>query len=369
MKSIKIKIIFLTKYPETGASSRYRVYQYLPYFHRFEFKTQSLYTEYSFQLIYQKGQAFKKLVCSIKDYFLRTWFILTNLDTDVVYMQREIFAFGPLWAERLYRFLGIKLVFDLDDALFINNYNPNNPIKLNKANRVKKIIKYSDLVIAGNTWIRDKCKSLGAKNAVHIDVAETILFESFSRPKNQPMKALWLGSPTTSIYLSLIEKPLKKFQETIGLEINIVGGDPNTTYSFKYQCIPWSKTTETKYLLLSDVGLMPLPDNEWSKGKCGGKTRTYMASGLIPLVSNIGYNKYLIQNEVSGFLCDEENDWFRSLDKINNNVSLFQEIKTRNFQTVKKNFNKVKIALLIEAQLINLVSNSKIKKKDHNVLL
>lgn len=357
MKSKIIKVIFLTKYPETGASSRYRVYQYLPHFKKFDFKTQSLYTNYSFQLIYQKGRVLKKAILSLKDYISRTWFILKNLDTDVVYMQREIFTFGPLWAEHLYRSLGIKLVFDLDDALFINNYNQNNPIKLNKAKRVKKIIKYSDLVIAGNIWIRDECKNIGAKNAVHIDVAETVLFENLSRPKKQPMKALWLGSPTTSKYLTLIQKPLKKFQETIGLEINIVGGDPNTTYSFKSHCIPWSKTTEIKYLLLSDIGLMPLPNNDWSKGKCGGKARTYMASGLIPLVSNIGYNKYLIQNEVSGFLCDDENDWFRFLDKINNNTNLFQEIRTRNFQTVKKNFNKEKIALLIEAQLISLVSN------------
>lgn len=356
----KLKIIFLTKYPETGASSRYRVYQYLHHFQKFGFKTQSLYTNYSFQLIYQKGCILKKAILSLKDYLFRTWFILTNLDTDVVYMQREIFAFGPLWAEHLYRFLEIKLVFDLDDALFINNYNQNNSIKLNKAKRVKKIIKFSDLVIAGNAWIRDECEKIGAKNAVHIDVAETVLFENSSRPQNQPMKALWLGSPTTSKYLSLIEKPLKKFQETFGLEINIVGGDPNITYSFKYQCIPWSKIIETKYLMLSDIGLMPLPNNDWSKGKCGGKARTYMASGLIPLVSNIGYNKYLIQNEVSGFLCDDDNDWFKYLEKINSSVSLLKEIRLRNFQIVKKNFNQERIALLIEAQIINLIPESNI---------
>ena len=357
MKSIKIKIIFLTKYPETGASSRYRVYQYLPYFQRFEFKTQSLYAEYSFQLIYQKGQAFKKLVCSIKDYFFRTWFILKNLDTDVVYMQREIFAFGPLWAEYLYRFLGIKLIFDLDDALFINKKNKNNPFNWDKAFRVIKIIKYSDLVIAGNTWIRDKCKGLGAKKAIHIDVAETSLFEGLSRPKNQPMKALWLGSPTTSKYLSLIEKPLKKFQQIFGLEINIVGGDPNTTYSFKSQYIPWSKTTEMKYLLLSDVGLMPLPDNEWSKGKCGGKARTYMASGLVPVVSNIGYNKSLIQNGSTGFLCDNEDDWFRYLKLLNNNFKLQNNIRRLNFSYIKTQFDKCKIANQLESVIIELSLN------------
>ena len=334
----KLKIIFLTKYPETGASSRYRVYQYLPHFQKFDFKTQSLYTNYSFQLIYQNGHVLKKTILTLKDYLSRTWFILKNLDTDVVYMQREIFAFGPLWAEHIYRLLGIKLIFDLDDALFINKKNKNNPFKLDKASRVIKIIRHSDLVIAGNTWIRDECKKIGAKNAVHIDVAESVLFENLSRPKNQPMKALWLGSPTTSKYLTLIEKPLKKIQETIGLEINIVGGGANSTYSFKSQCIPWSKTTETKYLMLSDIGLMPLPENDWSKGKCGGKARTYMASGVIPIVSDIGYNKDLIKHGKSGFLCNENQDWYNYIKLLNGNSELQNQIRDLNYSTVKIKF-------------------------------
>ena len=353
----KTKVIFFTKYPEIGASSRYRVYQYLPCFNALDFKSQSLLSETSFKLMYCRGKILKKIIYSLIDYASRALFIFRNLDAEVIYMQRELFAFGPLWGERMYNWLGKKLIFDLDDALFINQINKNHSLKWDKAARVKNIIKRSDLVVAGNSWIRDECLKLGAKNAVHIDVAENVQFDSVIRNKNQPMKVLWLGSPTTSKYLKLIEKPLKKIQDEIGLEINIVGGNPNEIFDFVSNCFPWSKETEAHYLQISDVGLMPLPMDDWSKGKCGGKARTYMASGLIPIVSNIGYNQDLINHNITGFLCNDSTDWFNHLNFINNNLELQDTMRKLNFDYVKLEFDKNKIANQIEKEIKKLLLN------------
>lgn len=350
----KHKVLFLTKYPEKGASSRYRVYQYLSHFESFECKSQSLLSERSFGLMYSKGSTLKKVFYSLKDYILRAFFILTNLNADVVYMQREIFAFGPLWAESLLKFLGKKLILDLDDALFINLNNKNHSLKWDKASRVKKIIKKTDLVIAGNSWIRDECSKLGAKKSIHVDVAEVIRFKEVKREKSSVVRALWLGSPTTSKYLRLIEEPLKRVQDENGLEINIVGGDPNILYQFKSKCIDWSKENEDYYLKNSDIGLMPLPMVDWSKGKCGGKARTYMASGLIPVVSNIGYNQDLIEDNVRGFLCNDSSDWYKYLTLLVKNSEMHETIRRLNFEYVQKHFAKDKIAALIEREIINL---------------
>jgi glycosyltransferase involved in cell wall biosynthesis len=355
LETKKTKVIFLTKYPEAGASSRYRVYQYLPYFKVFDFKSQALLSETSFKLMYRKGEVLKKVFFSLKDYIVRTLFIFINLDADVIYMQRELFAFGPLWAERMFKLLGKKLILDLDDALFINRINKNHPLKWDKASRVKNIIKRSDLVVAGNSWIRDECLKLGSKKAVHIDVAEVVRFNTLKRVKNLPMKVLWLGSPTTSKYLKLIEKPLRKIQDKVGLEINIVGGDPNEVYDFKSNCFSWSIETEAHYLQISDIGLMPLPMDNWSKGKCGGKARTYMASGLIPVVSNIGYNQDLIKHKRSGLLCNDLTDWFNCLLLLNDNFELQDTIRKLNFDYVKSSFDKNKIAKQIEKEIIKIV--------------
>lgn len=348
----KRKVIFLTKYPPKGASSRYRVYQYLPYFRNFYFKTQALQSDQSFELMHTGGSIIKKVVYALKDYVNRTLFILTNLDADVIYMQREIFAFGPLWAERMFKFLGKKLILDLDDALFINKKNKNNPLKLDKASRVKGIIRRSDLVVAGNSWIRDECLKLGAKSAVHIDVAEEVRFEGGARVINKPLKALWLGSPTTSKYLKLIEKSLKEVQDKMGLEVNIVGGDLNEVYEFSASCYVWSKETESHFLQISDIGLMPLPMESWSKGKCGGKARTYMASGLIPVVSNIGYNQDLIKHGVRGFLCNDSKDWINCLNLLCTNVELQHTIRELNFDYVRLNFKQSRIVKQLELAIL-----------------
>lgn len=348
------KVIFLTKYPEKGASSRYRVYQYLPFFKNINFKTQALQSDTSFKLMYSKGNFFKKVMYTLKDYLFRTFFIFKNLDADVIYMQREIFAFGPLWAEILFKTLDKKIILDLDDALFINKNNQNNPLRWDKASRVKRIISRVDLVIAGNKWIRDECIKFGAKSAIHIDVAETIQFENIQKKLNNPLKAIWLGSPTTSKYLFLIEKSLKRIQDEIGLEINIVGGNPNEKFAFKSCCFEWSRENENKYLSISDIGLMPLPNENWSKGKCGGKARTYMASGVIPVVSNIGYNKDLIKHKITGFLCSSSFDWEEALKLLNENYTLHKQIVELNYKLVKTNFDKQKISKILENSILNL---------------
>ena len=206
----------------------------------------------------------------------------------------------------------------------------------------------------GNSWIKDECIKLGAKNAIHIDVAERVQFENLKRKTNKPLKAIWLGSPTTSKYLSFIEQPLKKIQDDIGLDIYMVGANPKENFAFRFKCITWSLENEKKYLSASDIGLMPLPENDWSKGKCGGKARTYMASGVIPIVSDIGYNKDLIKHGKSGFLCNESQDWYNYIKLLNGNSELQNQIRDLNYSTVKSNFDKRKIAKIIENAILNV---------------
>lgn len=338
MKKQLPKVIFLTKYPPKGASSRYRVYQYLPYFNRFRYVAQSLLSDASYRLLYQKGMLLSKVWQGVKDYMRRAVFLWKHKDADVVYMQRELFAFGTLWAEHWFKKRGKKIILDLDDALFINKKNHNNPFRFDKASRVKKIIALVDVVIAGNRWIKEECIALGAKRVVHIDVAEAIRFENIQRAPSFELKALWLGSPTTSKYLYYIEEVLYKFQQQYGLEITIVGGDPTQQFKFKATTLPWTKENEERYLSTASIGLMPLPMEKWSKGKCGGKARTYMASGLIPLVSNIGYNKELIVHSENGFLCSNEQDWFTYLERLHHHRYLQERIRATNYASVKEKF-------------------------------
>ena len=147
---------------------------------------------------------------------------------------------------------------------------------------------------------------------------------------------------------------MKKIQDEIGLEINIVGGNPNEKFAFKSKCLKWSLENENKFLSISDIGLMPLPMENWSKGKCGGKARTYMASGVIPVVSNIGYNKDLIKHRVTGFLCSDSNDWEQAFKLLSENQKIHKQIIDLNYKLVKTKFEKTKIAKILENSILNL---------------
>lgn len=358
MSDKKIKVLFLTKYPVAGASSRYRVYQYLPYFEHLEFKTQSLLSEKAFELLYKRGGTIQKIAVSISDYIRRLLFLFRNLDAKVIYMQRELFAYGPIWVEQLLKLFGKKLIFDMDDALFINKQNKSTPFQWNKAARVKQIIRITDLVVAGNAWIRDESIKFGAESAVHVDVAEEIQLRKTShRSSKSSLTVIWLGSPTTSKYLKLIETALLQVQQSIGLSIYIVGGDPNLDLAFKAKNIEWSSENEKHYLSISDVGLMPLPNENWSKGKCGGKARTYMASGVVPIVTNIGYNRQLIKNRERGFLCNNSEDWYDAMLELHNYPSLIEKIRQTNYGYVEKYFDRRKIATTLEKIILDQVKS------------
>ncbi|MEM1326607.1 MAG: glycosyltransferase [Bacteroidota bacterium] len=347
------KVLFLTKYPTQGASSRYRVYQYLQDFKEIEFETQSLMSQEAFDLLYRKGSTKKKIWLSLKDYWQRLRFIIAHSDADIFYMQRELFAFGPLWLEKILRRQGKKLVFDLDDALFINKQNASNPFSWDKAARVIRIMQQVDLVVAGNPWLAKQSLQLGAKQAVHIDVAEKVLFENEVREGH--LKALWLGSPTTSKYLKFIEQPLAKLQAEIDLSIEIVGGDSAHDFQFKATYKDWTPQAERLGLLTSHIGLMPLPDEDWSKGKCGGKARTYMASGVVPVVSDIGYNQLLIDHGKRGFLCKTADDWKNAILQLARNPELMTSIREEDYRYVKQHFSRTHIAQQLEKMLLDLV--------------
>lgn len=271
-------------------------------------------------------------------------------------MQRESLLWGPLWAENLYRWLNIKIIFDLDDALFINKINHNHTFKIDKAKRVKKIIKRVDLIISGNSWLRNKALELGAKRSVHIEIAETVQFKKSKNPpkKKEDVNILWLGSPTTTKYLKLIETPLMRIQKKFNSNIFLVGADENYQFLFDSEIINWSQENENKFLEKCNIGIMPLPSEEWSKGKCGGKARTYMASGIVPVVSKIGYNMDLIEEKKSGFLCEYEDDWYHKINFLFENITEIERIQKTNWKKIESQFNTLDIAKTIENQILSL---------------
>lgn len=327
-----LKVLFLTRYPMEGASSRYRVYQYVAHLEKLGVAcdVQSFMDAHMYAVSFQPGRTVSKLAMTLSATLRRLRKLRQWRSYDLIFMQRELLPFGPPILERHLKRKGAVLIYDYDDALFIKKPSRYNPIATwaRSPDKVKQLCKLVDCVTAGNDWLRDKAIEFGGKS-VTVEVAEDTTRISMHAPhsNDNPVTIGWLGSRSTVKYLRTIEPTLAKIAGIHkNLRFEIVGGG-----SFEMENVPWTHTEwtldgELDALARFDIGLMPLPHEEWAQGKSGGKARTYMAAGVTPVVSAVGYNLELIKDGETGFLCKTSEDWERSLASLIEDANLRQTI-------------------------------------------
>lgn len=340
-----MKVLFLPRYPIEGASSRYRVYQYLPYLNSagIDYDVEPFMSSSMYQLMMQPGNNVKKTIAILKATLQRIVVARKAKEYDLVYLQRECLPFGPPWLERFINRLGIKTIFDYDDALFIFKGSTYNKLadRFKRPDKYLEIFKLADCVLAGNDWLRDQAGRYCADSRT-FEVAEN-LGRYTQIPQKIEARSVtigWLGSPSTEKYLYLIEPALravcKKYPDT---KIKVIGGGAFKPDGLQVEQVSWSLETEVAHLHTFDIGIMPLPLEEWSKGKSGGKARTYMAIGLPAVCTRIGYNCELIRDGETGFLAETIEDWTVILTRLIEHAELRQQIGTAARQEVTDRFS------------------------------
>jgi glycosyltransferase involved in cell wall biosynthesis len=357
-----LKILFLTKYPIAGASSRYRVYQYVPYLkskgHLCD--VSSFYSDKDFASIYQKGRLFFKLWMVFKGLLRRLKDAFKLAKYDVVYMQREALPFGPLWFEWMCRVFNKKIIFDYDDALFIFKPSSSTPMsdKFKNPQRIPKIFTKVNCVFAGNDYLAEQARQFCdcAKTMVVAEDLKKIMPRAEHLPSDKLIIG-WLGSPSTEKYLEFIREPLEKLTASFDkLELLIIGGGGFKSEIINTRHEKWTLEGENDLLKEFTVGIMPLPNEEWSKGKSGGKARTYMASGIPAVCTNIGFNKELIIHGETGFLVESAQQWFESLSQLLNDANLRQKISQKALGIVEKKYSLKVLAPVLEKFILDVVN-------------
>jgi glycosyltransferase involved in cell wall biosynthesis len=364
LSSNTLKVLFLTRYPFEGASSRYRVFQYLPALRKLgvECDVQSFMDQSLYAVSMRPGHNLLKVWLTFIAITRRLRILLCFKRYDVIYLQRELFPFGPPVLERLMKAFGAKLVFDYDDALFIKKASRYNAVAslLRSPMKTRRLFALADCVVAGNEWLRSEAFESGA-NAVTIEVAEDT--QRFSRCVNKAADRVvigWLGSPSTSKYLQLIAVPLREIAARYpGVEFAAMGAGEFEMQGVPWTTYDWGMEAEIDFLARCNIGLMPLPKEDWSKGKSGGKARTYMASSVVAVVSRIGYNIELISHGTTGMLCTTESDWLKSLSALIEDRALRERIATAARTEVAHRFDVSTQAKKIYDVLLNVAPNRK----------
>ncbi len=245
----------------------------------------------------------------------RAWSVLPRFlrsKPDVVFVQREAFFLFNEWAERLAA-AQAPVVFDFDDAIWIHAISEANQrfAFLKNVEKIPRIARLARTVIVGNdflaTWARQHNSNV---HVLPTCVDTDVYCPPASRQGRSTITIGWSGSHSTLAQLRLGLPVLERVKARLGDRVRFrVMGDPR----FRHEALgvvgeTWTPEAEVRFLQEMDIGLMPLPDDEWSKGKCGLKALTSMASGAATVLSPVGVNSTIVQNGVTGFLpkCDAE---------------------------------------------------------------
>jgi len=340
-----MKVLFLTKYPLEGASSRYRVHQYLPYLDAagIGYRVQSFMSPRMYRAMHTRGGAVGKALHATAAVLRRAAVTLGAGSYDLVFLQREWMPFGASLLKRVLHRRGTPLIVDYDDALFLFKPSTHTPMAdaFRQPQRIVDLFRLADCVLAGNDWLRERAGEYCA-DARTFHVAED-LQRYIARPPSPDRAGVvlgWLGSPSTEKYLDALRVPLRELcRQHPGLRLRIVGGGAFADAEIPVEHVPWNLDTEVAQLHGFDIGLMPLPLEEWSLGKSGGKARTYMAVGLPAVCTGIGFNCELIRDGETGFLVREPQEWRQVLQRLIEDAALRERVGAAARREVEARFS------------------------------
>ena len=172
-------------------------------------------------------------------------------------------------------------------------------------------------------------------------VVDTDYYQKLPQKKNRKICIGWSGSHTTINHFKYLERTLENLKSKYGdrIEIVVFGDDNYHNEKLETKGIRWKKELELNILSSFDIGVMPLEENEWEKGKCGMKALLYMSMGVASVVSPVGVNTDIIKNEVNGFLARNEEEWFSILSLLIENKNLREKIGQEARASVEKSYS------------------------------
>ena len=335
------RVLVLSRYEKLGASSRYRFYQYLPFLKDkgYSFTVSPLFSNNYLKRLYSNKTGILFIIHIIISY-LRRILIMTKLNYyNFIWLEKEALPWIPGFIEIELLKLSKNYIVDYDDAIF-HNYDEHKLwiIRKTLGNKIKLIMQNATVVIVGNKYISQY--AINAKsNKVHIQPTVVNLtnypFKKF-KYKIDNFIIGWIGSPSTSLHLNEINQVLKNFCKSTNSEVVAIGAKKEDLRGFDATILPWSKEIEATEIQNFDVGVMPLPNTPWEKGKCGLKLIQYMASRLPVIGTPVGINHDIIDHGVNGFQAITHDDWYLYLSLLKTNPSLRKSMGTAGRKMVER---------------------------------
>jgi glycosyltransferase involved in cell wall biosynthesis len=290
------------------------------------------------------GNVPQKAAYVLRDFALRSAHVRRATSYDAAIVFREVSLIGPALYERVLRALGVPFVVDFDDAIWIAGTDGNNGLfaHLRFPKKTATMCRLASAVSVGNQYLADYARAQNTN--VHI-VPTTIDLDHYAvQPElsdEQPFTVLWSGSTPTLAHFETARGALEKFARTRDVVVKVICNKPpqKPIAGARNEFVQWRPEGEAEAIGACHVGIMPLPDDEFSRGKCGLKALQYMATGRAAIVAPVGMNRDLVEHNVNGMLASTEVEWLAALNKLADDHALRRTLGAAGRKTVEESFS------------------------------
>jgi glycosyltransferase involved in cell wall biosynthesis len=343
------KILFLVHHPIEDASSRYRIYQFIPQLEAegFVCHVKPFTTTKLFRAIRQGGNLSIKLVHTLYATLRRALEVLHVASYDLVFIHREAFPFFSPLVEQAIMKRHPNVIFSFDDAVYVGHdlkgmqYSWLYHFKYGSG--VEKVIQEAKLVIAGSPVLADYANKLTDCVAIVPTVVDLARYP-FTLPQHPADDLItigWYGSSSTSPYLEKILPALQRLTEAHPGKCRFrFYGDQRLSLPLSdFKAFPFRLETEIRDLQSMDIGLMPLPDTPWTRAKCAFKAIQYMALGIPTVLTPIGMCTDLVQDGDNGLHATTVDEWCDALTRLVVDLPLRRRISVAGRKTIEQQYS------------------------------
>lgn len=310
--------LVFSKYGDLAASTRQRISQMQPYLAQAGISLEFAPLFDNAYLEQTLGRGERSALATLAAYGRRLKQLHHAKEADFVWIQYELFPYLPEGFEALIGSVKKPIILDYDDAIFHQyDTHPNLLLRGLLANKLKPLIARASLVMCGNRYLKDYMAPLTARAEIIPTVVDITSYQPApaKAPGKKPTLG-WIGSPSTWKYCAPLFDMLAEMVTQGKLEVLVVGAGPAADTGLPFEFRPWSEAREVADIQAMDLGIMPLPDEPWARGKCGYKLIQYMACGLPVVASPVGVNREIVSDGINGFLAQDSAQWHKAIDTL-----------------------------------------------------
>lgn len=364
---MKRVLAFVSKAVGHSPGQRFRIEQWAPLLER----DHGIHVDYAVfesppltRALASKGAVAQKGAYILWDFARRALDVVAAEKYDAVYLYREAALLGPTFYEHALKLRKIPFVVDFDDAIWINGTWGNNGVfaRLRFPSKIETICRIADAVSVGNEYLRDYASQFSSNVAI---VPTTIDLEKYAvQPEladDAPFTILWSGSTPTLVHFETARPALEAIASRRKIVVKVICNKPpeRPIAGADNVFVPWSDKGEAEAIGACHVGIMPLPNDEFSRGKCGLKALQYMATGRATVTAPVGMNRDLIEHGVSGLLANNQEEWIAAIEQLADDPALRRRIGAEGRRTVEKGFSAPAGASKLAAVLTDITARAR----------